>query len=295
MLVFKKLTLEDMPTVRSYFSSVRNRFSDYTIGGTFMWRGYFETEFAVLNGSLVFKVRYIDGEIAFSCLSCVKIEHSLAEIDKYCAKNDIAIAYCSVAANEVEVLKNHYENVRVKPERDWFDYLYNSEDLRTLRGKKYNGQRNHINRFKRQYPNHAFEKITDENIGDVRRFYESYASAYDKDSHIAMQESKMVFEVLDNYNFYKQIGGALYVEGEVVGFSIGEVCGDTLFVHIEKADTSFHGSYQMLVNNFASMFAGPEVDYINREEDVGDPGLRTAKLAYHPCCLLEKYTVKVDA
>ena len=69
--------------------------------------------------------------------------------------------------------------------------------------------------------------------------------------------------------------------------------GDTLFIHIEKADREIFGAYQMLVSQFAQAYAGEGVSFLNREDDVGDPGLRTSKLSYHPVALLEKYVVTV--
>ena len=88
-------------------------------------------------------------------------------------------------------------------------------------------------------------------------------------------------------------GGLLMVEDRLAGFSLGEVLGDTLFIHIEKADREIFGAYQMLVSQFAQAYAGEGVSFLNREDDVGDPGLRTSTLSYHPVALLEKYVVTV--
>jgi hypothetical protein len=83
------------------------------------------------------------------------------------------------------------------------------------------------------------------------------------------------------------------VDDKVVSISVGEIVYDTLFIHIEKADTDYHGAYQMIVNEYAKNISTPETKYINREEDVGREGLRISKMSYHPLRLLEKYTVKV--
>ena len=100
--------------------------------------------------------------------------------------------------------------------------------------------------------------------------------------------------MLDNYQTYDLLGGVLLVDGQIAGFSLGEIIGDTLFIHIEKADRDYEGCYQMLVAQFAQHFAGEGVAFLNREDDTGDPGLRTSKLSYRPVALLEKYTVTVD-
>ena len=85
----------------------------------------------------------------------------------------------------------------------------------------------------------------------------------------------------------------LFVDETAVSLTIGEVLGDTLFVHIEKADISYAGAYQKTVNISARMM-GNCVRYINREEDMGYEGLRTSKLSYHPAMLLEKWAVEVS-
>ena len=105
-------------------------------------------------------------------------------------------------------------------------------------------------------------------------------------------------EVGDNgYRYYRQeqLSDLMRIQWlKGYGFSLGEIIGDTLFTHIEKADRDYEGCYQMLVAQFAQQFAGESVAFINREDDTGDLGLRTSKLSYHPVALLEKYTVTVE-
>ena len=121
-----------------------------------------------------------------------------------------------------------------------------------------------------------------------------YAAGVDKPSASFPEDLAKTREVLANYSTYDMLGGMLLVDGNIVGFSLGEIVGDTLFTHIEKADRDYLGCYQMVVAQFAQQFAHEGVHFINREDDAGDPGLRTSKLSYHPVTLLEKYTVTVD-
>ncbi|NLA86410.1 MAG: DUF2156 domain-containing protein, partial [Clostridiales bacterium] len=90
---------------------------------------------------------------------------------------------------------------------------------------------------------------------------------------------------------YRLFGGALRVNDRIIGAAMGEIVGDTLFVHIEKSLTEFRGSYPMLVNQFAKMFATDDIAYINRAEDDGVEGLRITKMSYHPIEFLDKYVV----
>ena len=136
--------------------------------------------------------------------------------------------------------------------------------------------------------------ITREDVPQVEAFLDRYAAGRDKAAASFHEDLAKTREVLDNYDTYDMLGGMLLVDGQIVGFALGEIVGDTLFTHIEKADRDYQGCYQMLVAQFAQQFAHEGVHFINREDDAGDPGLRTSKLSYHPVTLLEKYTVTVD-
>ena len=178
--------------------------------------------------------------------------------------------------------------------RDTFDYLYEAEALKYFKGKKLSGQRNHVNRFLRTYGDEwSFSPLTAEDAADVEAFLVRYADATQKESTTFEEDLSKTREVLHTFADYGMVGGVLRVRGQVVGFSIGEVLGDTLFIHIEKADRTCEGGYQMLVSRFAQLYAVDGVDYINREDDTGDPGLRTSKLSYKPVALLEKFAVVV--
>lgn len=85
-------------------------------------------------------------------------------------------------------------------------------------------------------------------------------------------------------------GGVLRIAGKLAAFSIGEPISHSVFgVHIEKADIQYHGAYPAMAQQFAAHFA-QDYAYLNREEDLGIPGLRKSKLSYHPALLLEKWT-----
>ena len=129
---------------------------------------------------------------------------------------------------------------------------------------------------------------------DIKPEYAAFLRSFAKNTgvHTVSAENKMTESVIQNLDKYGMPGGVLTADGKIVGFSIGEVVGDTLFTHIEKADRNCKGAYQMLVNCFSESF-GKDTTFINREEDMGDEGLRRAKEAYHPVLLLKKYIVEI--
>ncbi len=294
MLEFKTLELTDIPTIKPFMGLQGSRMCDCTIGACVMWREYFNTEFALYDGSLIFKVRYLDGLVAYPYPSGASVDSALDKIREIAkAENSNTLQFVTVSAGALENLKSKFKVIDVKSERDWFDYVYNAEDLKTLAGRKFSGQRNHINKFKKLYE-YEFSAIDQNNLADVKAFFVKFAPEHAKDSETYDEETTKVIEVLDNYETYGLQGGILKVDGKIIAMAIGETLGDTLFVHIEKADREYQGSYQMIVNEFAKMYAIDGIDYINREEDVGDEGLRRSKLSYHPAFLVEKFVVKVE-
>ncbi len=259
-----------------------------------MWRDMYKTEWAIYDGSLYFKVDYPGLGATFTLpLGGGRPEH-YRQIAEYCCRRNMPIAFYPVPKDELDRLQQAFPNSAAIPNRDTFDYLYRAEDLMYFRGKKLSGQRNHVNKFLKTYGNWAFRVITHEDLPAVGAFLDRYAAGRDKAAASFHEDIAKTREVLANYDTYGMLGGMLLVEDQIVGFSLGEVIGDTLFTHIEKADRDYQGCYQMLVAQFAQQFAGGEVQFINREDDAGDLGLRTSKLSYHPVTLLEKYTVTVD-
>ncbi|MBR6725794.1 MAG: DUF2156 domain-containing protein [Clostridia bacterium] len=292
MLEFKPITLNEIPLIKQYLKYTKSRACDNTVGGTFMWRDYFVSESAFLCGNLVFKTQNPDGSIAFSMPLGENLACSFERIKSYCKKRNIPIEFCLATKEDVEVYSKYFD-IEIIPTPNWNDYVYDTNALATFAGRAYNGQRNHTNAFLRENPSWEYKTITSDNIADVRRFYYDADIFHAKDAELYVEEQKKVVEVLDNFEVYGMIGGAIYVEGKVIAFALGEIMGDTLHTHIEKADKSIRGSYQMIVREYNSANLKYGIKYTNRQDDAGDEGLRRSKLSYHPCEIIEKYTVKV--
>ena len=284
--------MDDISALRPYFIDNKCRICDCTIGGTFIWRDYHKTEYAVEDGVLFLKVAF--PEPAFTPPRGANINKgSYERIIRYCDVEGIKPQLCAVSGPVLQSIREMFPDIKLRTDRAWSDYLYESSDLVSLAGRKFSGQRNHINRFMREYPSWSFRKITDENIKKTREFYEKYAREHMKDSPAYIEGDKKALEALDNFEAYRLLGGALYIDEKIVGVSFGEIVDDTIFVHAEKADTEYHGSYPMLSHQFVKMFVTEGIKYVNREEDDGIEGLRTSKLSYHPIELLHKYMVEL--
>ena len=293
MLKFHPLTEKDLDTLRPFLGSNPNRLCDLTVGGIFIWRDYYNTEWAIHEDILYFKVDYPGFGTLFTLPQGGDRKREYEQVREYCHRRQMDLTFYPIPKEELAPLMDCFPCATVMSDRDTFDYLYHGEDLKYFKGKKLGGQRNHVNRFLRTYENWSFAELTAGDIADVEAFLDRYAQGTQKDSGTFQEDMKKTREVLRDYAGYGMVGGVLRVDGRVVGFAIGEIVGDTLFVHIEKADRSCEGCYQMVVSQFAQKFAVDGVEYINREDDTGDPGLRTSKLSYKPIALLEKYAVVV--
>jgi hypothetical protein len=293
MIEFKKLTLQDIDDIKPYLSKPSTRSCDNTVGCTLMWRNFFHTEYAIINETAIFKVDYFNYRGAFSTPIGSDVPGALKAIWDFCVRHNMKMIICAATGKDVSLISSQFK-ARVIKEDGWSDYIYRAVDLAFMAGRRFSGQRNHMNRFKRENPGYEFKKIDNSTIPDVRSFFEEYCRMYTKDSDMYRAEEDNIFEVLDNYDLYGQSGVALYAGGRVVAFAIGEVLGDTLFVHIEKADTRVSGSYQMIASEYVKMNLDCGIKFVNREEDLGDEGLRNSKLQYHPCGMVDKYAVIID-
>lgn len=254
-----------------------------------MWRDFYKMKFAVEDSAFISKMTFPDDGEFFLLPLSADPERSVKRLIE---NENGHVNFADIPEEYVPLLLKICPNAKVSEQTELADYLYNAADLITLAGRKYSGQRNLINQFKRSVPN-----ITVKDIGEVpsdsladflQNVYREAANANSEEKN----ENREALEVIQNLGEYGMIGCALFGGERMLGFSLGEKLGDTLYTHIEKADRSVNGAYQTLVHEFSSR-CGADVKYINREEDMGDAGLRRAKLAYHPAAMLKKYTVEV--
>ncbi|MDR1407878.1 MAG: phosphatidylglycerol lysyltransferase domain-containing protein [Tannerella sp.] len=292
---FKPVEAEDIPIISPYFAIPDFRTCDFSIGGMFMWRKYFETSYLLHEDCLFFKIKYFDGQICFTFpLGHISIDRSLDLLEEYTINENIDYKFCTVPEEALSILLTRYGNrLNAVETRDWFDYLYNMDDLSDLKGNKYSGPRNHINRFLKLYPHYNYVKINENNIHKVQQFLLDYQGYLLKDGVVAEQEYMRTKELLSYFEFFNLFGGYIDIDNKIIAFTIGEVVNDTVFIHVEKALTEYHGAYQIIAKEFLKQFHPDAVRYVNREEDVGNLGLRKAKLAYHPIALLKKFVVSI--
>lgn len=296
MLNFEPINADTILKASKYFKYKISRTSDYTIGSMYMWREFYNTQYTIFDNMILYKVKFM-GRTSFTFpAGSGSIDKLMEALKSYCIHNNLPLWFCTVPEEAVPILVNQYKGTIPKePNRDWSDYLYLADDLSNMAGRRYSGQRNHINRFKRLYPNYTYEKISKDNLDRVTEFLIDFKATFNKSSSLAQEELSRSIELLPLFDKFNLIGGFIQVEDTIVAMSVGEIINDTLYCHIEKADRNYHGSYQMIVKEFSNNTLADHnhIKYINREEDVGDEGLRTSKLSYHPHKLLKKYCILI--
>ncbi len=294
MLKFKRMMLGDAQELRSYFEKCTNRFCDFSVGGSVMWRNVYDTEYAVFEGALYMRFSAAGGKKAFSYPIGRPLADTLENVREYCENTGTELIFAALSEPEKDDILSIFPSAAAEFDRDHSDYIYLAEDLANFKGKKYATQRNHINRFLSENGDWCFREITEEDIPLVKDFFAEYSKEVEKDSISATEEKKCVLDVLENFASYGFFGEALLVDDKMVGFFLCEYVGDTLMVHIEKCDRNITGAYQMLARREAEKYGVGKYKYVNREDDAGDEGLRRSKLAYRPLYLAEKYTVTVE-
>jgi hypothetical protein len=179
--------------------------------------------------------------------------------------------------------------VRAEAAREHFDYVYRTEDLLSLAGSRYHAKRNYISRFGAAAVS-EFAPIGESNLRLCAEFHDRWCERRRcADDLNLLDEWEAVKEALASYGRLDVRGGAFLIEGRVEAFTFGELLNDnTVVVHIEKANPEIPGIYAAINQRFLREFWS-DVPFVNREQDLGEPGLRRAKLSYHPHHLVEKH------
>jgi len=183
--------------------------------------------------------------------------------------------------------------IEITEDRDNFDYLYQRKDLAELSGKKFHKKKNHVNNFLSAYPNHEQKPLTNALIPQAMEVLEKWRlEAIRRNGNDG--DYKSTKEALDLFDNLALRGSIFYVEGKPAAFCMGESLarGRMFVTHFEKAlDGEYRGIYQFVNQAFASSLPN-FFTFINREQDLGNEGMRQAKMTYRPCDFVRKYTAR---
>ena len=291
MIAFRDITIQDKDTITAYTMNSCRRNCDLSFSNLCSWRFLYHTKFAIINNFLVFKF-WAGDELAYMMPvgegNLEEVLNELIEDARQEGEPFCMLGVCSCMREDLEAIMPGQFGFTV--DRDYADYIYLRSDLATLKGKKFQSKRNHINKFRNTYPDYEYSPITKDRIQECLELEAKWCKANDCDQQEGTgNERRALIYALNHFEELGLTGGILHVNGQIVAFTFGmPINKETFGVHVEKADTSIDGAYAMINYEFANHIPEQYI-YINREEDLGIEGLRKAKLSYHPETILEKY------
>ncbi|MBC8070128.1 MAG: DUF2156 domain-containing protein [Deltaproteobacteria bacterium] len=284
-LVFSPLGLPHRDEVQRFFATAQHPLCEYSFGALFAWQAVYDTHWASFADRWLL-VRYLaDGHERFVCPvgddsdvrpavdTCLRLLQRRGE--------DPRIDF--VPARVAERLRR--DGYTLVDDRDNADYVYSREELAELPGRRHHRKRNHVAAFLRE-GEHRFEPLTVEN------HREALALAERASGDLGAPEISALMRGLENHEQLGFMGRLLRGHhGRATGLALGEpLDAETFVVHFEIADRTYPGAYQALCQLY-SRAVPPHFRFINREQDMGAPGLRRAKLSYHPLRLEPAYSL----
>lgn len=191
----------------------------------------------------------------------------------------------------MEVLKEACPELKFKTDRPNFDYVYQKSDLIELKGRQLHKKKNHLNYFMKNYQ-YEYKPLTSDMAGAAMQFIAEFNAKKDIPDHemeLLKMEEEAMEDVFTNIDKAGYLGGAVFIDGKIEALSVGGIMNNnTACVHIEKANIDYRGLYQVINKEFCLHLPG-SIHFVNREEDMGLPGLRKSKLSYKPIKMVEKY------
>jgi hypothetical protein len=181
--------------------------------------------------------------------------------------------------------------VTVLADRDNSDYVYLTENLIRLSGNRYHSAKNHVNRLKKK-GGWEYLPLTPELVDQCLNLQEDWCRLRQCDeSPSLLNEEQAILEAFRHIDLLSYRGSVIRMEDKVEAFTLGERLNpDTVVIHVEKANPEIPGLYALTNQQFLEK-EWSDTRYVNREQDLGEPGLRKAKESYHPEFMVEKFTL----
>lgn len=294
---FARISLAAHDTIKEFTDDWKLELSDLSFANMFIWRYSHNIETCIEDDVLYIKLCHR----RFPCFFFVPL--MLDRNRSFLRPLDRLTEYTRSIGEPLRV-KSATEEQKAKIEQDCpgmfdftydegrFDYVYNTRDLIELKGKKYHGKRNHINRFMSLY-NYAYAALEPRHVEECIGVYTGWVEKKGIIGLDVEDEWRSVTEALYHFEELGLKGGVIKVDGAIQAFTLGEqLTGETALIHIEKGNTDCEGIFAMINRAFLETEFS-HTRFVNREEDLGIEGLRRAKRSYRPVKMIEKYDLKV--
>ena len=286
MLEFKKITIEDKNIIKKYIGE-KSENSETNFTNLFIWADFFSTRYTIIDDVLaISNISPSGNSLCFFPKGEGNVEKCLLELYDYFKARNMSFCVTNATKDEAELFSKVFKEAVIEENRDFEDYVYLRESLVQLSGKKLHAKKNHLNKFKKLYPDYEYRELTEDDFENCMALARKLIMTGENsdDSEILSME-----KLFCNYAALGLKGAVLKVQGNTVAFTVGEKQTENCaIIHIEKADTAYEGSYAA-INNFFVSNTMTDFEFINREEDMGLEGLRKAKMSYRPLRMIIKY------
>ena len=298
--MFKLLTPEDYPALKKYFNGHKYPLCEYSLSAVIAWnRCLYEVSWKQDGDLLLLAETDLEPPAARRLLMpvpCPFRDVPPAELAAIAGRNRHN-RFCYVPQDYFEKHKTALEALfTVEEQPGYMDYLYNTSDLAGLAGHKYSKKRNLVAQFNKQtaaLKQVKVEDITAANTDSCLKLLDHWAHDPETGAHLDMLncERKAIVNSLKHLELLELKGVMVVVGGEICGFALGSRLSHGTFVlNFEKALDDIKGLYQFLDKEFAGRLP-PAYACINKESDLGKPGLAKAKESYYPAAKVKSYTL----
>lgn len=289
---FKKITLDDKAVFDTHYQQFPPDHSGESFITMVSWGHYVEYQYTQIQDSIVLLSKGTNETV---------VHPPFGKPNKDILNKTMALAqrenilFGFLKKKEKESITQHFPSLKIIENRDFFDYVYHASDLAELPGTKYGKIRNRLNKFMKNFT-YTTEEITHENMDEVNEFLKRWCLWKDcgSDELLENERKAILFSMAHFFELGLQ-GLALRINDSIQAISMYEKMNpDTVVVHFEKGSPDFDGIYKA-INKETAQRVQHLVPFINREEDLGIPGLRQAKLSYHPHHFIEVYYVSKES
>lgn len=267
--------------------------NDLSAGSLFMWQEGMNVQFCLWHDTFLVR-QDINEQPAFSWPWGADPDGMIDMLLSYVRENDLPLRFFAVSEERWTAIQ---KDARLRPvlgayDERWSDYLYDFEEALTFQGRKYSGQRNHINKFRKLYGEPTVLPIRPEDREKIEKLLSAYEAEHPDANALEKTELSRACQLIDKAEDLDLFAAYLSVGEEAAALSVGEIMGDSLVIHVEKALRRFEGAYPAMYQGFVRYVAGQighPLRFVNREDDSGDPGLRISKRQYQPLFQVPKY------
>jgi hypothetical protein len=283
---FKTLILEDKPIFDKYYKKYPPIHSDYVFTSLISWMQYSKYRYVEYKNNLII-MSQIKDDIRFRPPIGERNKEVFNQVLRLSRQQKNIYPFGMIDSETKKWMEKNYPKIVFKPHREFFDYVYLASDLAQLNGSVYSKIRNRLNKFKKNYL-YTVEHITKENMDEAQEFLHRWCLWKDCESDpILENEKKAILYSIDHFSDLGLSGITIRINDKIEALSVFEKMNpDTAVVHYEKGSPDYDGIYKAINQETAKMLQ-KHVKYINRESDMNIPGLRKAKMSYHPDHMIE--------